>query len=237
MLADLEKEVQKGLTPEQVVGYLADKSPSGGGVNVHHDRLSIAELFGHKIEMRRFPVIEGGRSVRTSDGKRAVVFDNPPEQAALSRWQDRQFLETERQFAKEWRQAITRIDLEQLFDIGREIIRNTQRPKNLVEAKNLAASMLAKPGARYVATYFLSLESHAAFRRWDSHGKPPIPIYAPNTTHILLVDQIFTIALRADLVGRERPTSRVDMSYLYYLPFAWCSPPATNSTKEPLHRS
>lgn len=131
MLADLEKEVQKGLTPEQVVGNLADKSPTGGGVNVHHHRLSVAELFGNKIEMRHSPVIEGGRAVRTPDGKRGVVFDRSPEQAALGRWQARQFLEAERQFAKEWRKAITRIDLERLFPDGREIIRSTHRPKDL----------------------------------------------------------------------------------------------------------
>jgi hypothetical protein len=223
LLADLEKEVQKGLTPEQVVGNLADKSPTGGGVNVHHHRLSVAELFGHKVEMQHFPVIEGGRTVRTRDGKRGVVFDHSPEQAALSRWQARQFLETERQFAKDWRQAITRIDLGQLFDVGREIIRSTRRPKDLVEAKNLAASMLAKPGARYVATYLQSLDPEGlgrdAFRRWDAHGKPPITRFAPYTAHILLVDLFFTIALGADLVGRERPTNRIDMSYLYYLPF------------------
>jgi hypothetical protein len=191
--------------------------------------------------MRRFPVIEGGRSVCTRDGKRGVVIDNSPEQAALSRWQTRQFLETERQFAKDWRQAITRIDLEQLFDVGRELIHSTRRPKDLVEAKDLAASILAKPGARYVATYLKSLDpdglSRAAFRRWDTHGKPPITTYAPYTAHILLVDLFFTIALGADLAGRERPTNRIDMSYLYYLsfyPFVWCSPPATNSTRERL---
>jgi hypothetical protein len=190
---------------------------------VHHHRLSVAELLGHKVEMRRFPVIEGGRSVCTRDGKRGVVIDNSPEQAALSRWQTRQFLETERQFAKDWRQAITRIDLKQLFDVGRELIHSTRRPKDLVEAKDLAASILAKPGARYVATYLKSLDpeglSRAAFRRWDTHGKPPITTYAPYTAHILLVDLFFTIALGADLAGRERPTNRIDMSYLYYLSF------------------
>jgi hypothetical protein len=83
--------------------------------------------------------------------------------------------------------------------------------------------MLAKPGARYVATYLQSLDSEGAsygvFRRWDAHGKPPITTYPPYTAHILLVDLFFTIALGADLVGRERPTNRIDMSYLYYLPF------------------
>lgn len=223
VLADLEKDVQKRLTPEQVVGNLADKSRTGGAVNVHHHRLSVAELFGQKVEMRHFPVVEGGRPVRTRDGKRGVVFDRSPEQAAVSRWQARQFLETERQFAKDWRKAITRIDLEQLFGQGREIIRSTWRPKDLVQAEELAASLLGKPAARYVTTYLQSLEpeglGRAAFRRWDAHGRPAIFTYAPYTAHVLLVDLFFTIALGADLVGRGRPTNRIDMSYLYYLPF------------------
>jgi hypothetical protein len=83
--------------------------------------------------------------------------------------------------------------------------------------------LLAKPAARHVATYLQSLDpdslSRAAFQRWDIHGRPPIATYAPYTAHILLVDLFFMIALGADLVGRERPTNRVDMSYLYYLPF------------------
>src|SRR4029077_18071787 len=35
-LADLEKEVQKGRSPEDVVGNLAQKTPIGGAINIHH---------------------------------------------------------------------------------------------------------------------------------------------------------------------------------------------------------
>src|SRR5262245_7752467 len=45
-LADLEKEVRKGRTPEQVVGGLASKSPENGKANVHHRHLLEGELSG-----------------------------------------------------------------------------------------------------------------------------------------------------------------------------------------------
>jgi hypothetical protein len=34
-----------------------------------------------------------------------------------------------------------------------------------------------------------------------------------------LVDLFFCIGLGADLIGRERPTNKIDIAYLYYLPF------------------
>jgi len=38
-LADLEKEIAGGRTPEQVVGNLAEKTPTGGHVNVYHQTI------------------------------------------------------------------------------------------------------------------------------------------------------------------------------------------------------
>src|SRR5882762_1702002 len=66
-LADLEKEVQKGRTPEEVVGNLAEKTPLGGGINVHHHTLSVNELLGHRFELRNVPVVAGGNPVTTRD--------------------------------------------------------------------------------------------------------------------------------------------------------------------------
>lgn len=84
-LADLEKEVGGGRTPEQVVGNLADKTPNQGRPNVHHVTLCTLELLGHTVEMRHVPIIAGGKPV-VSDGRRGIVFDEPPEMMALKRW-------------------------------------------------------------------------------------------------------------------------------------------------------
>ena len=48
---------------------------------------------------------------------------------------------------------------------------------------------------------------------------PPIASIAPYTAHIFAVDLFFCLGLGADLIGRERPTNKIDMAYLYYLPF------------------
>src|SRR5262245_32932700 len=63
-LADLDKEVAKGRTPEDVVGNIADKTPTGGQPNVFHEKLVIAELLGStKVGMERVAVVEGGKAV------------------------------------------------------------------------------------------------------------------------------------------------------------------------------
>jgi hypothetical protein len=51
-LADLEKEVATGRTPEDVVGRLAEKTPSGAAPNVHHRPMILADLLGHEIPTR-----------------------------------------------------------------------------------------------------------------------------------------------------------------------------------------
>lgn len=222
-LADLEKEVQKGRSPEDVVGNLAEKTPIGGAINVHHHTLSVNELLGYTVELRHVPVVPGGNPVNTQNGRRAVVYDSPPEAAALSRWQEHDFLDVERRFAKAWRDTLSGIDLDALFQQGREIIKRVGRPKDLLAAKVTATELLRKPGSRYVADALARHEpedlGRAVLERWRANGSPPIKEFAPYTAHLLLVDLFFCIGLGADLIGRERPTNKIDIAYLYYLPF------------------
>ena len=62
-LADLEKEVATGRTPEDVVGLLAEKTPYNAVPNVHHRQMVLGELAGHsfgKAMMFRQAVINAG---------------------------------------------------------------------------------------------------------------------------------------------------------------------------------
>lgn len=222
-LADLKKEVQKGRSPEEVVGNLAEKTPIGGGINVHHQTLCVSELLGRGVELRRVPVVSGGKPVTTGDGRRAVVFDPPPETEALKRWEERDFLEVEHQFARAWRDALSEIDLDAIFRQGREIIKRLGRPRDLSAVKAAATQILRKPGSRYVTDALQAFQpedlGHAVLERWKAHGSPPIKEFAPYTAHVFLVDLFFCIGLGADLIGRERPSNKIDLAYLYYLPF------------------
>lgn len=222
-LGDLEKEVERGRTPEDVVGNLADKTPSGGAINIYHRTLWRNELLGYKFELRHAPAVGGGKPVRTRDGRGGVVYDVPPEAEALERWQQHRFLEVEHDFAKSWREGLSDVDLESLFREGRQIIQRLGRPRDLTAARVMAQSILIKPGSRYVRDVFETLEPRE-FRdvildRWQSDGDPPIKKFAPYTAHVFLVDLFFRLGLGADLIGRERATNVVDLAYLYYLPF------------------
>ncbi len=221
-LADLSKEMKSGRTPENVVGNIAEKVSIGGPPNVHHSTLCLAELHGNKIEMSRRPVVGGGRRV-ASGKKQGIVFEQAPEVDALQRWQNRDFLEVERRFASQWRQSLLDIDLNAIFEQGREIIKRIRRPKDLAETKELAVELINKSGSRYAKEAVKALlpdgQINLLMKRWQEAGNPPLSQYAPYTAHLATVDLFFCIALGADLIGRERPSNKIDLAYLYYLPF------------------
>ena len=54
-LADLAKEVEKERTPKQVVGNLAEKSPTGGQVNAYPLTISAKEVAGERSSLIRDP--------------------------------------------------------------------------------------------------------------------------------------------------------------------------------------
>jgi len=99
-LADLEKAVREGRTPEQEVGIIASKTPElHSSPNTFHGQLMMSNFFGHSIPMDGRIFKSGGHPVK-ADGKTGVVFDEPPGAMAFSRWQNGEFLEVERKFAK-----------------------------------------------------------------------------------------------------------------------------------------
>src|SRR6267378_2336801 len=118
-LADLEKEVRRGRTPEQVVGSLAAKTPDlHSRPNVHHAALIAGELSGvASIEIGTGrPIVSGGKYTELG-GKSGVFFEPAPEEDAFRRWQRGEFLDLERQRAKRWRAGLSLISPERQREI------------------------------------------------------------------------------------------------------------------------
>src|SRR6267142_420325 len=89
-LADLEKHVREGRTPEQEVGIIADKVPEMSGAPCsHHIDLGAAALLGANIPMDGRIPTAGGRPVKM-DGKAGFVHKETPEAEAFRRWQGRE---------------------------------------------------------------------------------------------------------------------------------------------------
>lgn len=217
-LGDLEKQVARGRTPEQVVGNLAEKTPPNACANVHHRTLAIAELMGDfDVTMDRRPIVGGGRPLITED-QRGVFFPPSPEMEALSRWQNGRFLELEREFARVWRRGLSGIDLDRVY-------RHYKcKLPTLEDAKREARLFVDSSPYATLKLAFETLEIDERVQwkiiaRWGRRGCPSLSSFAPYTAHIMSVDLFFNISIGADLISRQRPSNKIDIAYLYYLPF------------------
>jgi hypothetical protein len=225
VLADLEKATPGTRTPDEVVRDLARKVPSMGvHPNVGHADLVLGELLGQRVAMQRMPIQAGGRQVRGADGKVGLAFDEPPEVAAFNRWKRADFEGVERDFARHWRAALAQIDLQamvravlgerevsfrDLAAVKRFVDRRLKPKNNRLQMLRFALAVLRVPRA-----------AHAEIvRRWKSCGGPPLWDFAPYSHYVMSVDTFFTLAVASDLVGASRATNKVDIAYLYYLPF------------------
>jgi hypothetical protein len=105
-LADLEREVGKGKTPEQIVSSLAIKTPDMQSTPCpHHHKLLASVLYGQSLPLDgRIPRDQG--QVVELDGKKGILYSKSPEEEALDRWYKGEFRDVERQFAKKWRRQL-----------------------------------------------------------------------------------------------------------------------------------
>lgn len=225
-MADLEKSPRKGRSTEDEVKIIADKFPEMHGMPcAHHTPLCTANLLGHGVPMTGQVPLAGAQLVKT-DGKSGAVFEPSPEAQAFSRWQKHEFLEVERLYAQAWRSALSALNSKAVAKEVRQLDIDVASCKSLEEAKHLAESVVgrrARPAAR-MKMVLMSLNiptglHNQILERWMRANHPPLVKYTPYAAHVLTVVLFFKIALASSLISNERPSSRVDVAYLFYLPF------------------
>lgn len=226
-LADLDKQIKVDRTPEQEVGIIAEKFPEMNGTpNVQHVDACTGELFGHRVPMTGQILLAGGRPVKA--GKQSgIVVEESEESKAFSRWQNGQFAEIERDQAKKWRDIVTNLDLTEMRDRFRKLGIDGKSCKTLEQAKMLAKQIVSstdKPFDRmYLALLFLNIHPQYhrdILMRWGVMNYPPLTRYAPYVAYVYTIELFFQIALAANLISSDRPSNRVDIGYLFYLPFS-----------------
>lgn len=220
-LADLEKKVREGRTPEDVVGTIARKTGNlTADPCVHHERLVLRNLLGYEVLMDGRPHVQGGRSVGTGE-KEGLVFEQSREAEALGRWQQGRFLDIERDIAREWRerlksQRLGKMDLSRVFQDGR-------RPRSLLEAKEYGDWFVRQRRGAFLASLNVlgvpPLHRGRIFQRWLECGAPSIAELAPYAAYVASVMTFFQVAVAADLISGERASNSADIAYLFYLPF------------------
>lgn len=225
-LADLYKKPRDGKTSEEEVGIIAAKTPQlHGGPCYFHLELCIQDLLGNPAPMTGQIPIAGMRQV-VRNGKEGAIAEVSREAKAFYRWQNGAFFEVERLHAREWRMQVENIDLSAIEKAMKQIGINSKTCRSLDAALAIAdagVSALTRTPSRFDGMLEV-LEVPQQLRtyikeRWKRRGKPLLRTFAPYAAHVLRVELFFRAALGANLVASTRSSHRVDIAYLFYLPF------------------
>jgi hypothetical protein len=225
-LADLEKAIRSNSTPEQLVGSLATRTPeSQSYANVHHATILRGELAG-KFDLKAVHgrvMLAGGRHVQLGD-KKGVIFEHSPEAEAISRWGKREFLELERNIAKQWRRALTSIDLNTIAQGVMGSLGPWRKPRSLQDARNMADTIIDNMEPEWLIRFGLNLLGapetvEYVVTEWIQKGRPPLRDHLPYFVFMLTINIFFCLALPNHLLSKVKPSHKIDLAYLYYLPF------------------
>jgi hypothetical protein len=224
-LADLAKSPARGRPPEHHVAALANKFPESGGMpNAFHANAVIAELLGEPIPMTGHILGAGGRRTKTLT-RSGIVVGLARETQAFMRWQKGEFEEVEREFAREWRAALGDLDLSDKTGIFARLGVSGASCPSLESARRKASELIDMLDPNHAIEMLLGFvgappgpAAHALYRHQRA-GAPRMRAWAPYSHHVLLVDLFFQVALAASLISTDRTSNRMDIAYLYYLPF------------------
>ena len=225
-LADLKKP-DLPRAPEDEVRIIADKFPEMQAVpEVYHREIAISDLQGNHTRLTGRIPSANIRQVESGDLK-GVIYDQSPEVQAFLRWQLREFDTIEHEFASQWRAKLESLDLKRGADEFRNLGILDRNCKSLPEAKSIADALVNGTDKAFETLRLVCLvldvpenEFILIISRWSQFKfPPPLSIFAPYAAHVLAVEAFFQIALEASLISSDRPSNRVDIAYLYYLPF------------------
>lgn len=230
-LADLEKSGKKGKihrTPEELVEEIAKKTPVMEiAPNVHYHRLLIGDLLGHEVDMSHRPIISGGEYKVSPDGKIGVSFKQFPESAALERWKKHEFLEIEKEVAKNWRDGLSNISFDNLIAQAKTVVPTDSHFSSMEDIFNFSEQYVVEKYNQLIHVAFKLLDIPEKARReikkrWYSTRPQPFNKFAPYAAYVLKVNLFFYLCLDKTLIApshKGKQTNIVDLSYLYYLPF------------------
>jgi hypothetical protein len=226
-LADLEKSIRGGKSPEELVGMLAYKTPWNAVPNVHHKILLESELMEGKLtglDGSGRPIIGGAKPKKNADGTFSIHFDEFPEAAALNRWHNGEFLEIERSVAKQWRINLNGQNQDAQINKVKYILPKEIKLSNLEQLKE-QIDIFCESNDIHVLQLALEINEvpqqarQHIIERWKKEGQPALAEFAPYLTHVFKVDLLYYLGIDRGFISGTRASNKVDMAYLYYLPF------------------
>lgn len=226
ILGDLKKEAQEGkaLPEDRVKDFAKKLFPVETVVNLHYKELLKGDLLGNSISFDGRPHVGIKKAVASETGMKGYLVEETEEEKSIYKWKEGKFTEADHDLSTLWRMTTTQEDL-------LERLKNSLNPDSVIKFPNFptldkfVTASITSPEIQELLLFSLlqnyeidAISGVEIFSRWQQKGKLLIRDFAPYAFHCLKVDTLFLFGLASGLIG-TRPTNRVDLEYLYYLPF------------------
>lgn len=227
ILGDLSKYLNDAERSASRVTQIANKlSPVDSIVNVHWQTLLSFSLLGGTLVSDGRPVVTGSRPLVTSTAMKGRFLDEQPEQEALHRWRAGNFSEIEASVAERWRAMTRSLDLNAV----RESLKGVATASRMGSHEALVDAAIAAtldPGTQTKALSWIMGEaqideetSKLIWERWERSWPITLRSFAPFSVVVSVTLLTFYLGLLDGIIG-TRSTNRVDLEYLFYLPFCY----------------
>ena len=181
-------------------------------------------LQGYDIPMVTKPIRFGGSPFRTETGEEGFFFDAQPEALALLRWRERAFTESEEILAQKWRDAIRRLDPERTLKELRGLLGRLEELKSCFDLVRRAEEMLCASNQTAMLYWLMDelqldgkIQKEVIQRRAENLSLK-MREFAPYAFYVCKAMIAYHLGLASGIITTRR-TNRIDLEYLFYLPF------------------
>jgi hypothetical protein len=230
IIADLRKRPKKNRMPEDLVAALAAKMVQGHGVQpAGYRKLALYNLDGLHVPMSgQVPVDTPAPNIKLSKDGKGILIDSVPEQRMWERWAGQDFSTQDEESAAAWRKGIERINL---HAVGRNWKEFTNR--HFSSSRNLQE--LVRQVSNFLDDFTFEIQ-HLVLSITLNLLRAPIPTrrfteslfaaglmprmrdWAPYSASVTKLYLVYVVGLARGFIG-PRPTTFVDLQYLFYAPF------------------
>jgi hypothetical protein len=221
--SDLAKVDSDRGTPEELVRKLANKFPDfSGSPNVHHATMCTANLLGEDVPLRGQVIIPPGCHAMVS-GRAMAMIPESHEAKAFLRWTKGEYDDDERKTAAQWRASSVGYPTADVIEMLKSMGSYVERPcSTLADVRTMTDEVMnrLRPDQQLVLGIGLlgafPDQHEKIMLRFSTAGQPGLTTFAPYVEFALRVELFFHLAVDKSRMGAAQ---RMDLCYLFYLPF------------------
>lgn len=224
IIADLTKGVESDLNKDEVVKIAKKVHPKDTAFNHYFREILVQDLLLGNVELKWAKIFIDAIPVKDSSGKIGYQARTSAEDKAFNKWKKGDFNFSDEFLAKRWRELTSEIDLDELISNLKTNKFFQKKLRSLEEASAYLNSFLSENSGDDLLKILIndfSIEPEDAtqiFYRWETNNYTGLKEFSHFGFFCLKTVTLFYLALVNELITK-RPTNRVDLEYIFYLPF------------------